>query len=407
MILRFYTVYTKTSIHNFMKHALILLLFLSSTFSVMAQGIQFNTSSWAEIVQEAKKQDKLIFLDAYTVWCGPCKYMTKNVFVDDAVGAYYNEHFINVKMDMERGEGKEIAKKYDVQAYPSLFFINADEEVVHMSLGAQDIDGFIALGKAALNPSSQLMSLQKKFEKGQLAGESILRFASASRAAGSEEYESIADAYLKDQDWKNPDIMKHIYTYALPSRTSKYMKYIMENPADFAGVIGKKSVASKIDLAASMDARVYKVNTYDLEELTEHMKQYYSGDNVAPHAYKAYLSSLMYSEDEKHLATFVEKAPEMLKADLPLSSSFYNSVAWELYLNTEKESVLKDALKLVDRSLKTEENFYNTDTKAHILYKLGKKIKALVWAKKSVAIAEKGGDDASATLELIKKINGE
>ena len=47
----------------------------------------------------------MIFLDAYASWCGPCKMLQKNVFTKKAVGDFYNSKFINVKMDMEKGEG--------------------------------------------------------------------------------------------------------------------------------------------------------------------------------------------------------------------------------------------------------------------------------------------------------------
>jgi uncharacterized protein YyaL (SSP411 family) len=59
---------------------------------------------------KAKKENKLIFVDAYASWCGPCKLMVKNIFPLKTVGDYYNSHFINAKIDMEKGEGIELAK---------------------------------------------------------------------------------------------------------------------------------------------------------------------------------------------------------------------------------------------------------------------------------------------------------
>ncbi len=72
-----------------------------------AQGIRFAEGSWKELLETAKKEGKLIFVDCYTEWCQPCKQMEQQVFPSKKVGKFYNEHFINVKMDMEKGEGPD------------------------------------------------------------------------------------------------------------------------------------------------------------------------------------------------------------------------------------------------------------------------------------------------------------
>ncbi|MDQ0782562.1 thioredoxin domain-containing protein [Chryseobacterium sp. W4I1] len=60
-----------------------------------AQGIKFEDSNFATILAKAKKENKLIFIDAYASWCGPCKLMVKNIFPLQTVGDFYNSHFIN------------------------------------------------------------------------------------------------------------------------------------------------------------------------------------------------------------------------------------------------------------------------------------------------------------------------
>ena len=62
-----------------------------------AQGVRFWKGSFEEAAQEAKRQDKLIFIDFYTVWCGPCKSMSNRVFPHEDVGEYFNETFICCK----------------------------------------------------------------------------------------------------------------------------------------------------------------------------------------------------------------------------------------------------------------------------------------------------------------------
>ena len=114
----------------------LLLICLFHMALVSAQGINFTHDKWNDVLSKAKKENKLVFVDVYTTWCGPCKVMTKKIFPTKIVGNYFNEKFINVKIDAERGEGVKFAEKYDVNAYPSLLFIDANGKLVGKNIGA-------------------------------------------------------------------------------------------------------------------------------------------------------------------------------------------------------------------------------------------------------------------------------
>jgi len=123
-----------------------------SITSVLAQGITFETSNWDAAVAKAKKENKVIFLDVYTTWCGPCKMMDKKTFTDAKVGKYYNQNFINVKIDAEKGEGIKIANKYKVMAYPTNLYIDAKTgNVITDEKGFVPPTEFIERGKKALS----------------------------------------------------------------------------------------------------------------------------------------------------------------------------------------------------------------------------------------------------------------
>lgn len=111
-------------------------------------GIKFTEGSWAAILKKAKAEKKIVFLDAYTTWCGPCKLLQKNVFTKPEVGALFNQKFINVKVDMESGEGPKLARKYPLEGYPTLFFINPDGEIVKQVIGYQEPGTLLSIGKA-------------------------------------------------------------------------------------------------------------------------------------------------------------------------------------------------------------------------------------------------------------------
>ena len=108
-----------------------------STLTAFSQGIKFeeNHDLNAALVK-AKAENKLVFIDAYAVWCGPCKVMARDIFPLKEVGDFFNAHFVNLKLDMEANGNLEIAKKYEVKAYPTYLFLNAEGELVHQGLGS-------------------------------------------------------------------------------------------------------------------------------------------------------------------------------------------------------------------------------------------------------------------------------
>lgn len=152
-----------------MKKILTLLAVCLCSLIVTAQelGIHFQKLSWAEAVKKAKAENKLIFVDFYTQWCGPCMNMAKQVFVLPNVGHYYNQTFVNLKIDAENVDGIGLAKKYGVRSYPTYAYIDpTTEEMVHRSGSRQSAEQFIQTGKDANIPNKRSFYLQQQYNKG-------------------------------------------------------------------------------------------------------------------------------------------------------------------------------------------------------------------------------------------------
>jgi len=107
------------------------------------KGIDFKDISFEEALALAEKENKLVFLDAYAVWCGPCKMMDRTTFRSEKVGRLFNKNFINIKIDMEKGEGPALARKYQVTAYPTFFVLNPDGKMVKRIIGYMGEDQLI------------------------------------------------------------------------------------------------------------------------------------------------------------------------------------------------------------------------------------------------------------------------
>nr|WP_320119194.1 thioredoxin family protein [uncultured Marinifilum sp.] len=149
-----------------MKNIFLLLVATLLSCNLFAQGIEFEHGTFNEALAKAKKENKLVFMDCYTSWCGPCKHLAKTVFTQKEVGDYFNANFVCVKMDMEKGEGIELCKKYGVKAFPTLLFIDTKGEVVHKVVGGKPAGDLIEDAKAATNPELNMNALTEKYKNG-------------------------------------------------------------------------------------------------------------------------------------------------------------------------------------------------------------------------------------------------
>ncbi|MCB6971015.1 MULTISPECIES: thioredoxin family protein [Butyricimonas] len=152
-----------------MKSIFLIITLLSQCFSAFSQGgVNFEHLTFEEALAKAKAENKLVFMDCYTSWCGPCKYMTDNVFPREKAGNFFNPKFVSVKFDMEKGEGKELSKKFHIKAFPTFFIIRPDGTVQHKIVGGGDLDKIIARVERGLNPKTSLDYLEKLHEQGKM-----------------------------------------------------------------------------------------------------------------------------------------------------------------------------------------------------------------------------------------------
>ncbi|MDF2433132.1 MAG: thioredoxin 1 [Mucilaginibacter sp.] len=113
--------------------------------------IIFIENQWDEALKQARLQNKYIFVDAYASWCGPCKMLKAITFNNEKVAAFYNSNFINVSIDMEKGQGPALAAQWQLQAYPTLIIFNPKGQAVLGTVGFIKADDLIRFGKQALS----------------------------------------------------------------------------------------------------------------------------------------------------------------------------------------------------------------------------------------------------------------
>jgi thiol-disulfide isomerase/thioredoxin len=182
------------------KLLLIFAVCLCAARPAAAQGIEFlDQPEWEQVLATARAQDKYIFMDCYTTWCGPCKALAAKVFVRPEVGEFFNAAFINVKYDMERGEGAELSERYRrfIVGFPTLLLIDGHGNVVHQMAGYQEPDALIE-GMRAGAAGKSLSAMRERYEAGQRDRAFLGDYMAALNSAFlKDEIERVATDYMR------------------------------------------------------------------------------------------------------------------------------------------------------------------------------------------------------------------
>ncbi len=230
-----------------MKKIFLILSLAVFTLSLAAQGIKFEENQDLNVaLAKAKAENKLVFIDAYAEWCGPCKVMARDIFPQKEVGDYFNANFVNLKLDMEKGDNVAIGKKYEVKAYPTYLFLNADGELVHKGLGSMPADKFIDVAKVAADSENNFAALSRKIQNGDRSYGTLQKYLAqnpydkGNGALVDSYFQTLNESQvLTEENWNL--FSQFVDDVDLPS-----YQYFLKNRATISGLIGKDKVDGKL-----------------------------------------------------------------------------------------------------------------------------------------------------------------
>jgi thioredoxin 1 len=127
-----------------------ILLTLCCMASYAAADVMWTDGSFDEVMAAAAKAGVPVMIDFYATWCGPCKLLDKKTYVDPEVTAFSNK-FVNMKVDCEKGEGVELAKRFRIMNYPTIVFLKSDGTEIDRHIGYLGPKDFLRLMKDYYN----------------------------------------------------------------------------------------------------------------------------------------------------------------------------------------------------------------------------------------------------------------
>lgn len=126
------------------------LFVLFAVLSARAQ-VQFETKPTDAVREMAIAQKKLVFIDLYATWCGPCKTMERDVFSDKSVGHFINKHFVAAKYDVDQKTGNDLLKKYGNGSVPTYLIFDTEGNLLGRIVGSSSAETFIQNVQGILN----------------------------------------------------------------------------------------------------------------------------------------------------------------------------------------------------------------------------------------------------------------
>ena len=389
-----------------MKKILIALFLSFFLLSFSQESINFEDTTFKEVLAKAKREKKLVFMDAYAAWCGPCKLMEKNVFPLPAVREYYNANFINARFDMEKGEGREIAMKYGVRSYPSYLFLNGDGEVVMTNYGYMGEQDFIAIAKEANNPLLTKGNPKELFQKGESDPAFLLNLMRQNAQTDYEFAKKVSERYFKgktNQELTRDDIGMLLYFVKSPSDLN--YQVFKDRKADIV-----QEMSDDIYQQFDVNIKISKVMESSLDQKTGVINDDYFYKNAIPLVGKTeaeialnrmkvifYPNVGNFKEYEKAALMYYENAEnfdpqELLKA------------AWLFSEHIDNQPSLKKAEEWAEKSVMKSETAENTYILAKIYTKTGKKANAKIYAEMAKTIATQQGKDATSATQLLESL---
>lgn len=340
------------------------------TFQLSAQekGIKFlESQEWNQAVKKAKKEKRLIFVDCYTKTCGPCKMLAANVFPIDSVGEFFNKHFVNVKMDMEEGDGGLITREYGVMAYPTLLFIDpVTQKEQHRGLGQLSAGALLKEARIALDPENNLAGMTRRYEAGERDPEFLIRFLEALAKTDNLKKSEITveylntldlDQLLSEDNWK-------LLVGNISDPLAKPLRLVVANKGRFYDIAAENEVNYKINSAIrnavdDIVAWTPAKGAFDETRNAELVRYLETIDEptVSQALAKLYAAAYVRKADYWGLMQSIQEVLKYRILPKDEEQKYFNTFI-ESFKNCQDKALVSEAIQLLDKKCEATSTFY-------------------------------------------------
>lgn len=95
----------------------------------------FSGLTLDEAKTRAQAEKKLVMIDFYADWCGPCKMLDAQTFPDAKVAEWLKANTVAIKVNID--ENRALAEQFKIQSIPQLVFLDGQGKEV------KRVEGFV------------------------------------------------------------------------------------------------------------------------------------------------------------------------------------------------------------------------------------------------------------------------
>lgn len=412
-------------------------LMLKAQKEETANGIRWTENlTWEQVKTKAKLENKYIFLDCLTTWCGPCKKMDKEVYINDTVGSFFNDKFISVKVQMDKtktdnehvqrwyNDATAINKKYRIEGYPSYIFFSPEGAIVHKAMGYKPVKELIAVAQTAIIPGQVYKDPYLEYE--QLV---------ADYKQGIKHYDRMVYMIKTAEKFQENDLAYQLLNdhtdYAAGLKPEN--RYTKENIEFWASYLlnsqGKRFLffyndGDKIDKVMNKKGYSQAIvdRTIQAEIVTPFYKEQPGGtvmsggmmmSNTKPDYTEANWSKLYKSIRNKYNATYAKRIVTSARIDwyekhnnfttfakyyiqkleMDGGDPFLNNRAFDIFITVTDKRILNKLIPWMEKAVKQYPRWpEGLDTYANLLYKAGRREEAILWEERALFFAKENGN---------------
>jgi thioredoxin-related protein len=421
------------------------LLCLCAPMFIRAQtdkGIHWTTGlSLEQVKEKAKSENKYIFLDCYTTWCGPCKMMDNAVYSNDSVGEYFNDRFISVKVQMDKTSKDNVdvkkwyatadamVKQYKIEGYPSFIFLSPEGVLVQKGIGYRGVKEFIDLARTATVPGIVYDDPYKEYD--------ILLAEYNKGNKRHDKYPFMIDMAIKSNDQKTAiTLLKELTdSVSLLPPEKRYSKEIIQlwsqytlktdkpvfgffykdgnlidkvmDQKGYSAIVVDRSIQAEIVtpyfLELTKETGIVMTGMYlsgsklkldsteaDWKKLEKMISAKFSADvtnrNLLTARVEWYKRHQNYPASLKYALDLLNQYPPNLKSFIQITT--INNDAMNVILFSTDQKIILGYITWMQKVVEAYPNIYSRiDTYANLLYKAGRKKEAIQWEEKAVKMA--------------------
>jgi thioredoxin-related protein len=403
----------------------------AGTGNLAQKGIVFERDlHWQQVKEKAKAENKYIFVDCFTTWCGPCKKMDADVYAKDSVGDYMNAKFISLKLQLDTSkqdndhikscyaEASAIQREYKVPGYPTYLFFSPDGKIVNRGMGYKNPGDFIQLAANSLNPGKQYYTLIDNYRHGHKDYTSLPALSNIAQKAGDDSMAAVValdyiDNYLlklsDDKLYTKDNIFFITSFYKLLHSKTRAFDLFYQHAGKVDAAMNEKGFSVQMadyviyteDVAPAVAAGKNAGTEPDWNRIYANIKNKYRPDYAERNVVKGKVGWYHYKKDWKSYARYLVQQVEASGSE---SVVYLNNSAFEVFKFSDDKQELEKAISWAEHAMRLEPkpSFVIMDTKANLLYKLGRKEEGIALEEKALAV-EPRAKDLQATLEKMKK----